>query len=196
MPIYPEKLVWFASGGGPFLLVSASNLRSWNGILGTTTPEQPLTDYDHACLIDDSLGFLRMQTGEYLVLNTEGNQSAWMAFRGSQGIVVWEQAESEDDIIALSEAALLNQIEQEWRYGAPEKSVPFHVAEEECFLIDSAYPGQEAIKDNEYLRIALPPGLYEVTAESYWDEKDSGITLHRFLIRPHQTEDRNPEFAR
>src|SRR5262245_59937362 len=114
-----HTLLWMDSNGGPLLLVPGEYRSAWEGIeppcdgrqieahFRWNSPDEPATDYDRACDVNDSIAQLAIGAGHGLVLSGYPTGTAWLPFDSTEvdgdvvgGILIrWLHANSEADVL-------------------------------------------------------------------------------------------------
>ena len=181
---------WMGSGGGPLLLVPGEHLPSWEG---TDPPsggrqieaqfrwsgqDEPATDYDRACDVEEWLGLLDIGAGEGVVLGGEPLSTAWQTSVPSPA--------SEDNaggiliryMYANSEAAAIDALEHLSESVWQDTSMVLGVGREPLYLFDAAYPGSQLVGE-DYLTVHLPPGRYALATAEYEPDRHTSLLVHR-----------------
>src|SRR5262245_33182913 len=115
-----STLQWMDSNGGPLLLVPGEYRSAWEGIepprdgrqveahFRWNGPDEPATDYDRACDVNDYSAQIDIGAGHGLVLGGYPTGTAWLAFDSTEdvgetvgGILIrWMHANSEAEILS------------------------------------------------------------------------------------------------
>ncbi|MEM9761369.1 MAG: Imm21 family immunity protein [Pseudomonadota bacterium] len=160
---------WFATYGGPHLLVSAEWLPFWRGIEGCSDHQDPAdeSDYARACRIAGWLGTLDCGGGTALVLGGDVGDVACIRLDRMHAVylVQWLGIDHEAGI----DDALRSKHLEEVLSGPRSESLSFATARSGVMrLIDSAESGADLLKDG--ITFTLRPGHYRVRAGCFESE--------------------------
>jgi hypothetical protein len=180
-------LKWLASSGGPLLLLASEYLQYWEGsdpptggrtidarFRWTGQSDDPATDYDRACDIDNYLGLVDVGPGQALVLGDAPLGTTWWPAAPGGGLLVrWRYAQDEASVVR----ALADIPEAIWEPAQFE----LRVGNGPLYLFDAAYPGAMA---TEYLVVELRSGHYAAATAVYEPDDFTALVLHRLSPRP------------
>lgn len=154
---------WIFSAGGPLVLLQASTLGVWRGVLGA--------DYESACAVTGYMGVLRKERRDVLVLADEPMQTTHFNDGTDDFLVRWIYGTDEETVVGTLQRMrqLLNDAIGE---------VPLEIVEERQLLIDSGAEGASAAKR---LELSLLPGNYAVKTFEYDPSPDVSLIVHQFI---------------
>jgi hypothetical protein len=174
---------WISSAGGPLIILEERLLQEWNGI---ETPfgfeadaEVSDTDYGRACQCTGYLDLLIVGRGQAVVVGDVPTETSWVTpidskSRSGGMLVCWGYAEGELEIekqLATVSARM---------FPAPE--LRWSVESSQLLLFDSALSGLPvAQKPDEYIRIDLSPGIYDIATLHYRPDPATSLILHQFM---------------
>lgn len=188
-----SELRWMESGGGPLLLVPGEYLAFWTGIKPPTDgrrieakfrafPDEPASDYDRACDVEEYLGLLDIGAGQGLVLGGDPCGTVWLGSTrpgdGDEGgaaggiLVRWVYSNSEAEAIA----SLAHVPASAWR----DDDLALTVGREPLYLLDAAY-NLDDLEGDDHLTIHLPAGTYSIATADYEPDAHTSLILHRLM---------------
>ncbi|HZV01451.1 MAG TPA: Imm21 family immunity protein [Planctomycetota bacterium] len=179
-----SDLKWVNTVGGPFLLLPAECLRSWNGSdlpAGNVDPEDPDgSDYDRACWAEDE-DVIPVGSGSGLVLRSKTLQFAAWPVPESAGIVLVKGfASSEKDIVSALRGA------PDRVFVRSQASLVFNGPH--CYLLAAACSGQEVLRypdgTLDWLRLPIRPGRYELESGAYAPNAETRLKIYRLSPSP------------
>ena len=162
-----RRIQWLDTGGGPFVIIPASELRQWGGVRGDGSPNE----FDRACEVSDYLGTIDFGVGHALVLGDAPFPTAYLSaptFGG--GFIVrmlWG-----DDLERASRVV--------HRIGAAcwtSEPIVFDASDTELVLFDASHPGVHA---RHRIEVSLPKGQYAVSTAD-WEDDTMCLLVHRLL---------------
>lgn len=170
MPIKKSLSKWIQTDGGPLILIEKRLMDFWEGSLG----ENVITDYDRACLIDDFLGLVDVESSPCLILNDEPLRTAiWQENPDEAIFVRWRWANNEETIKEILPKSL--------KLESWEKSeIKLSLSGDELFLFDSSYGGKEV---EESLNLKLPKGQYYIYTLFFEPDNETAFILHLLSSR-------------
>lgn len=186
----PSGLQWMQSNGGPLLLVPGEHVSAWKGIepprngrqvevrFRWNGPDEPATDYDRACDVEEYIAQLDIGAGRGLVLGDMPMGTAWQTVGSVQsngapvgGILIrWMYANSEADVLST----IPRMPDELWQNDG----MTLEVGSQPLCLFDSAFAGDDLAHD-DHLLIQLPAGTYAIATAEYEPDRHTSVVLHR-----------------
>jgi immunity protein 21 of polymorphic toxin system len=162
---------WISTAGGPFVLLPASFLPNWRGVL--SNPDGASSDYELACSVDGYVGVISKQGQQLLVLNDEPLETAFVRKTNRSYLVRWLYAPSEEA------AEMLVQEMRDTDLKGPLEEVVLKLDAHSWVLMDAGAPGQR-VNDNDTLRLELEPGTYSVRVHEFEPASDAKFLVLEF----------------
>jgi hypothetical protein len=182
-----SKLEWVCCDGGPHLLMPTELLAAWEGTAPpsngrvvqarfryTMEPDDPATDYDLACDVEEVLGVIPVGAGEALVLNGD-TMTTWLPLPDGEGI---------DLIVPLEWGLLTDGVLLRASLEVPETlfrdtGLPLTIGERGATLLAACDTAEARVYP--HVGIPLPPGRYSVRTADHEPDPYHLIRIHRLL---------------
>jgi len=168
-----RSVIWVESKGGPLILLEEDVVPYWRDYLPVS--DSSLTYYERACEVSDYLGSIGVGSRSGLVFGEQPYSTTWLqASEWDYGIIVrWVYAENEAAVIQV----LTQLSNRNWQ----RTDVVLEVTNEKLLLFDAAVPGDDI---ETFIPVQIPKGSYVAETLHYEANKDTSLTLHRFVPKP------------
>lgn len=178
---------WIASAGGPLILIPEKSYKLWSGIFKRSAyligieedaedfldPDE--TDYGRACLVDDYLGLVKVDSEEVLILGEEPMLTTFFFSLEQPVLARWCYGESEALVENYLATIDLDSI------GNWEFALTLNISSTRQFLFDAACSASMLDHEsNDYLPLNIPQGRYKIWTSMYEPDAKTKLIIHRF----------------
>lgn len=171
----PNAWKWIDSTGGPLVLMAKDTVRTWLGVLGSSSAvSDSRSDYEIACSVDDYVGLIFSNEAPVIVLDQEPLLTTWCSNGASEGIIVrcvWA-----DDLQRAEAAFSRFDSLATWERSDVVADFPSG----ELVLFDSSASGREL---DDKIEVKLEPGRYMIETLSFDADSAIRLLLHRLSRR-------------